>query len=120
MLDSCNVDGLRAYRKVPWQLPVFPMIEDGIKRDRVVSYWQDKPVRFATHNNCVGCFHRNPLVLRKMFDLHPDKMQWFKEMEQRKGAQWKKEMSYSDIAKHRPQVEIDFEEWGCDSGHCGL
>ena len=55
-----------------------------------------------------------------MFDLHPQKMQWFVEMEDRKGAQWKSEMSYKDIAKHRPQVEIEFEEWGCDSGHCGL
>lgn len=120
MLESCNEDGLRTYRKVPWQLPSFPMIADGIKRDRVVSYWQDKPVRFAPQNNCVGCFHRNPLVLRKMFDLHPDKMQWFKQMEERKGAQWKSEISYADIEKHRPQVELDFEEWGCDSGHCGL
>jgi len=120
MLDACDENGLRAYQKTPWQKPVFPMIDNGIRRDQVVHYWKDKPVRFAPQNNCVGGFHRNPLVLRKMFDLHPQKMAWFRDMKTRKGAQWKSEISYADIAKHRPQAEIDFEEWGCDSGHCGL
>lgn len=119
MLDK-TVDGLRKYKDVGWQKPVFPLIEDGIKRDHIVKYWKDKPVRFAEQNNCVGCFHRNPLVLRKQFDLHPNKMQWFLEQESKKGAQWKAEVSYSDIKKHKPQFEINFEEWGCDSGYCGL
>ena len=120
MLDACDENGLRAYGKTPWQKPVFPMIDDGIRRDKVVEFWKGKPVRFAKQNNCVGCFHRNPLVLRKMFDLHPEKMGWFADMEERKGARWKSEMTYRDISKHRPQAEINFEEWGCDSGYCGL
>lgn len=120
MLDKCDDNGLRSYAKTPWQKPSFPMIEDNIRRDAVVNFWRGKPVRFAPQNNCVGCFQRNPLTLRKMFDLHPNKMAWFVKMEEMKGAQWKKEMSYSDIAKHRPQVEIDFEEWGCDTGYCGV
>lgn len=120
MLDNCDENGLRAYNKKPWQKPVFPMIADNVRRDAVVNFWRDKPVRFAPQNNCVGCFHRNPLTLRKMFDLHPKKMEWFVNMEKAKGAQWKSEMSYLDISKHKPQVEINFEEWGCDSGYCGL
>jgi hypothetical protein len=120
MLDACDSHGLRAYRKTPWQKPVFPMIDQGIKRDQVVAYWSDKAVRFAAQNNCVGCFHRNPLVLRKMFDLHPEKMQWFANMEKAKGARWKSEVTYEQIKQHRLQAEINFEDWGCDSGHCGL
>ena len=119
MLDR-TVDGLRQYNKVGWQKPVFPLIEDSLKRDHIVNYWKDKPVRFAEQNNCVGCFHRNPLVLRKQFDLHPNKMEWFIKQEKEKKAQWKSEISYSDIKKHKPQFEINFEEWGCDSGDCGL
>ena len=120
MLERCDSNGLRAYAKTPWQKPVFPMIDTGTRRDKVVEFWKDKPVRFAAQNNCVGCFHRNPLVLRKMFDLHPEKMGWFVDMEKRKGAQWKSELSYADIKKHQPQAEINFEDFGCDSGHCGL
>lgn len=119
MLDKC-VDGLRQYNKVGWQKPVFPLIDNGIKRDTIVKYWDDIPIPFATQNNCVGCFHRNPLVLRKKFDEHPNKMQWFKQQELQRGARWKSEISYSEIEKHKPQAEIDFEQWGCDSGHCGL
>lgn len=120
MLDRANDDGLVCMGKTPWQKPVFPMIADGIKRDRVVAFWEDKPVRFAPQNNCVGCFHRNPLVLRKMFDLHPEKMAWFEDMEQRKNARWKSEVSYKEIRNHKPQHEINFDDFGCDSGHCGL
>lgn len=120
MLDNCDENGFRCYGKVPWQKPAFPMIDNGIRRDQVVNYWKDKPVRFAEQNNCVGCFHRNPLVLRKMFDKHPNKMQWFLDMETRKNARWKSEASYEEIKNHKPQAEIDFEEWGCDSGYCGV
>ena len=119
MLDKC-VDGLRQYNKVGWQKPVFPLIHNGIKRDTIVEYWDDIPVPFAKQNNCVGCFHRNALVLRKKFEDHPNKMEWFKNQELRTGARWKSEISYSKIQQHKPQAEINFEEWGCDSGHCGL
>ncbi|MAO25259.1 MAG: hypothetical protein CMJ25_31335, partial [Phycisphaerae bacterium] len=72
-------------------------------------------------NNCVGCFHRNPLVLRKMYDLHPNKMKWFEDKEnERSKAQWKKEMTYSEIKAHKLQHEINFDDWSCDTGYCGL
>jgi len=119
MLDKC-VDGLRQYGKTGWQKPMFPLIENGIKRDRIVKYWEGLDVPFAQQNNCVGCFHRNALVLRKKFDDHPNKMQWFKEQEDRTGNQFKSEISYTNIEKHRLQVEINFDDWGCDSGYCGL
>ena len=121
MLAKCDENGLRAYNKKPWQKPIFPMITDSIHRDKVVNFWKGKPVRFAAQNNCVGCFHRNPLVLRKMFDLHPKKMNWFLEMENMKGARWKSDVSYKEIKAHKLQHEISFEEFGdCDSGNCGL
>lgn len=120
MLESCNENGLREYNKTGWEKPLFPMIQDGIRRDQVSNFWADKRVRFAHMNNCVGCFHRNPLVLRKMFELHPEKMEVFIKEEERKNSRFKSEVSYSQIKRHKPQNEINFEEWGCDSGYCGL
>lgn len=138
-LDKCNGDGLleqphvigkhtngnNKWAKTPWQKPTFPMIEDGIHRDHVVEFWKDKPVRFAPQNNCVGCFHRNPILLRAMFDKHPKKMEWFARQERKRiypNDTWLMDSSltYDKIKKHRLQFEIDFDEWGCDSGHCGL
>jgi len=136
MLERTNADGLSVIKDVvgqhsngrnkwaetPWQKPVFPMIKDNIHRDHVVEFWKNKPVRFAERNNCVGCFHRNPLLLRQMFDQHPNKMEWFasQERQSNKGT-WREDMSYDVIKKHRLQHKLVFEDFSeCDSGHCGL
>ena len=52
-----------------------------IKKRNIEQYWKDKPVRFAYMNNCVGCFHRNKLLLKKMYQKHPNKMNWFEKQE---------------------------------------
>jgi hypothetical protein len=136
MLERTNADGLSVMKDVvgqhssgrnkwaetPWQKPVFPMIKDGIHRDHVVEFWNNKPVRFAERNNCVGCFHRNPLLLRQMFDQHPNKMEWFaaQERQSNKGT-WREDISYDVIKKHRLQHKLVFDDFSeCDSGHCGL
>lgn len=115
--------GRNKWADTPWQRPSFPMIEDGVHRDRVVEFWKDKPVRFAQRNNCVGCFHRNPLLLRTMFDKHPEKMEWFAKQERVEGkGQWRHgDKTYDQIKKHRLQHELNFDDFSeCDSGHCGL
>ena len=135
MLERCNEDGLLSFKDVvgrhangnqkwaefAWQQPVFPMIEDRIFKDQVEAFWKGSFVRFAKHNNCVGCFHRNPIMLRKIAQDHPDKFQWFADQEHGYNATWQKALSFDDIAKHRLQFELDLDDFSeCDSGHCGL
>ena len=110
---------------IEWQKPVYPLINDNIFKDHIEEFWKDKPVRFAWMNNCVGCFHKNPLLIRKMWDKHPNKIQWFAEQERIKHNKdvWYKEknLSYNDIKNWNTQAELfddDFNE--CDSGYCGL
>ena len=116
---------LNKWGMVEWQKPVFPLISDGIYKDQIETYWKDKPVRFAWMNNCVGCFHKNPLLIRKMYQKHPKKIEWFASKEKIKHSNdvWYKDkkLSFSDIIKWNPQFELfddDFNE--CDSGYCGL
>lgn len=136
MLERCNENGLLEFKDVVgkhangrnkwaetvWQQPVFPMIENRIHRDHVVQYWKDKPVRFAERNNCVGCFHRNPILLNQMFHKHPEKMNWFAEMEEKKKkGTWRSDMTYNQIGKHKLQQQLSFDDFSeCDSGNCGL
>ena len=109
---------------IEWQKPKFPLIEDNIYKDKVEKYWSDKNVRFAYMNNCVGCFHRNPVLLKLMSDKHPNKFQWFIDAEQDTGYNvraFKNGISYDKIKDSLKQTELfddDFNE--CDSGHCGL
>tara|TARA_R110002060_G_scaffold3955_4_gene6175 strand:- start:67 stop:924 length:858 start_codon:yes stop_codon:yes gene_type:complete len=137
MMDRVNSDGLSEFKatfgfhpngnkkweNIAYQKPVFPLIEDGIYKDKIEKYWNGKSVRFAWMNNCVGCFHKNPVLLKKMFDKHPHKLEWFAKQERNctNGAHWRTGMKYDDIKSHKSQIELfddDFNE--CDSGYCGL
>ena len=90
-----------------WQKPVFPLIDDVIFKDKIIKYWEGKPVRFAFMNNCIGCFHRNEVLLKYMSEKHPEKFNWFVDHE--KIRNWKTQLQL---------FENDFDD--CDSGYCGL
>ena len=115
-------NGNNKWKTIAWQKPSFPLIQDAIFKDQIIEFWKDKPVRFAPLNNCVGCFHKNPLLLKEMFNKHPEKMEWFASQERRanRGA-WRSDVKYDEIAKHKTQTQLSFDDFSeCDSGHCGL
>lgn len=110
---------------VEWQKPSFPLIDDGIFKDKIEEFWKDKNVRFAYLNNCVGCFHRNELLLKVMSEKHPNKFDWFSKQEIGRNPKdtWKANghIRYEKIKDYKLQMQLfeeDFNE--CDSGYCGL
>lgn len=139
MLEKVNKKGLSEFKtivgkskngkrnrwaNIGWQKPSFPLIKDAIYKDTIEEYWKDKPVRFAYMNNCVGCFHRNEVLLKYMSEKHPNKFQWFVDAEQDTGYNirtFKNGTNYEQIRNSLKQVNLfddDFNE--CDSGYCGL
>jgi hypothetical protein len=119
-------NGNNKWKSIPYQIPRFPLIEANIYRDKIEVYWSDKPVRFAWMNNCVGCFHKTPALIKKMWDKHPNKLEWFNDtektaMESYKNNQWNQDVTYEQIKNWKSQYELfdtDFNE--CDTGYCGL
>ena len=116
-------NGNNKWAEMEWRKPTFPLIDNNIFKDKIINYWKDKDVRFAWMNNCVGCFHKQPILLNKMSKLHPNKLEWFasKERESINGATWQENITYDKIIAHTMQRELfedDFDE--CDSGFCGL
>jgi len=108
---------------IEWQKPKFPLIDNSTFKDSIENYWKDKNVRFAYLNNCVGCFHRSPVLLKYMSDKHPNKFQWFVDSEENGYGKrtFKNGMKYKDIRKSLKQTKLfddDFNE--CDSGYCAL
>ena len=111
---------------VEWQRPKFPLIKDAIFKDTIEEFWKGKPVRFAYMNNCIGCFHRNPILLKHMSERHPEKFDWFIDKEKNRKYKfdtWKESghLTYEKIKQHKLQLELfddDFND--CDSGYCGL
>jgi hypothetical protein len=122
---SKSKNGKNKWKEFEYQKPFYPLINDSIFKDKIEEFWKNKPVRFAWMNNCVGCMHKEPVLLKKMMALHPNKLQWFVDRENEakvmNGNTWRKDTTYSDIQKWNPQFELfedDFNE--CDSGYCGI
>lgn len=137
MLNKTNKDGLTEYKTIVgkrksqnkwatigWQKPVFPLIDENIYKDQIVKYWENKPVRFAYMNNCIGCFHRNEVLLKFMSELHPNKFNWFIEAENQTGHNirtFKNGINYKQIKNSFSQIRLFEEDFNdCDSGYCGL
>ena len=113
-------DGRQSWGTYRYNKPEFPLITDNIYKDNIETYWKDKPVRFAYMNNCVGCYWRSPLLLKKMSDKQPNKMKWFADQETNQ-SKWRSDIMYKDVIKWNTQTELfddDFSE--CDSGYCGI
>ena len=110
---------------VEWRIPSFPLIPDNINNNDVFNYWEkNKEVSFQDgyYNNCVGCFHRNPIFLNKMAQEHKNKMEWFANIEEENSPNtFRKDCTYKEIINHKPQIELSFEDFeDCDTGYCGL
>ena len=139
MQEKANKDGILEYKKIigrtktgnrnkwgniAWQKPEFPLIKDAIFKDKIEKYWKDKNVRFAYMNNCIGCFHRNEVLLKHISNKHPNKFQWFIDQEKDAGygaRTFKNGINYEQIKNSLEQINLfddDFND--CDTGYCGL
>lgn len=111
------------WKKIAWQKPEFPLIKDAIFKDQIEEYWKNKPVNFAYMNNCIGCFHKSPVLLKYMSEKHPKKFDWFcnAETDGYGKRTFKIGTTYEKIKNTFKQIELfdeDFNE--CDSGSCGI
>ena len=133
MMNRLNEDGLLTFKAIigksktqnkwadiAWQKPVFPLMNDLVFKDNIEEYWKDKPVRFAYMNNCIGCFHRNEMLLKLMSEKFPEKFEWFIKQED-KNTTFKKDISYQRIKDAELQIQLSFDDFDeCDSGYCGI
>lgn len=118
-------DGRNKWENLPYRKLRFPLIEDGIFKDQIESYWENKSVRFAYANNCVGCFHRNAVFLKHMSDKAPKQYNWFIKQEESaknyNNARFKTETTYRKIKDSFKQMQMfDDDFTDCDTGYCGL
>jgi hypothetical protein len=114
-------NGRNNWKTLPYRNATFPLIENGIFKDKVEEFWKDKPVRFAYKNNCVGCFHRSEIFLKHMSKRDENKFQWFIDMEEKNGCTFKSGVTYKKIKEHKLQLDLFDNDFGdCDSGYCGL
>ena len=105
---------------------MFPLISvtTPIFKDDIEKYWENKEVRFAELNNCVGCFHRSIPLLKKMWQTHENKMEFFNYLEKNRkynNDTFKMDdtITYEKIKNWKTDSEFNFSDFtDCDSGFC--
>jgi hypothetical protein len=108
--------------KVHYRKATFPLIAQNITKDTIYNYWNDKPVRFAYRNNCVGCVNRQPLMISHMATKELNKVEWFNKMEKQTRNKFMSDVSFEQILKFSTQAQLFSDEDfnSCDSGFCGI
>ena len=121
-------NGRNKWGVTEWQKPIFPLIslENPILKIDIENYWKNENVRFAEINNCVGCFHRSIPLLKKMWQTHENKMQFFSDLELNRKypndtLKANDKLKYQTIKDWNIQTELSFDDFSeCDSGYCGI
>lgn len=125
---SCKTYGnkMQVHQKFDWRFCSFPLVKNGITTEVINKYWQENNgIFFPAVSNCVGCFHKKESTIAAMCELHPEKMQWFADQEQKGMGTWlDSKKPYSAIAANRMSIagevlyEIKELNQSCDSGGC--
>lgn len=101
-----------------WRSVKFPLVESKIGHYTVYKWVQSTGLIFPPDSNCVGCFWKPIMQLRKNFETNPEKMKWFasKEVRERK---WKSDVRYEQIKTIGLQTDFHFGTGaGCQAGFC--
>jgi len=116
-----HADGRNKWETVEFSRPSAPLIDDRIYREDVNKFFDDKPIRFAEMNNCVGCWWRPEPLLNLMSQKQPDKYGWFVDQEESRKGTFKTDITYKQIKEANFTMSLEFDDFSpCDSGYCGM
>lgn len=122
-LTSKIITGKRGSRNkwenVLWGVANYPLIYDKITHYHVSKYWSGKKIDFQTDSNCLGCFWKDVQQLRKNWDNHHNKMEWFAKQERESKYNYKSTITYDAIKNIGLQQDFLFGTGsGCQAGFC--
>lgn len=115
--------GQNKWEEFAWQRLNFPLIKDGIFKKDIIEFWKDKPVKFATINNCRGCYWADPMYTNWEYNFtdNRNKIEAFNDMELELNATFRDDCSFNEIINWKPQLKLDFDDFSsCDTGGCEI
>lgn len=112
----------------------FPLVKAGVSKSDIADFWLKQELAFdlnlplingiTPQSNCDGCFLKSELKLAEMWRDHPDKMQWWADLEAEFGHTFRYDgVSYQDIKDNldrQGDFVFDIEGFFCqaDGGEC--
>lgn len=114
-----HTNGNNKWAETQWRHTNYPLILDKINHFHVKQWADSTDIIFPPDSNCVGCFWKHPMQLRKNWENEPLKMQWFSDMEKKMHRKFKKEGTYEQFLQIAIQQDFIFGGGaGCSSGFC--
>lgn len=111
--------GRNKWEKIEWRKVSYPLIDNEILSFDVLKWANTTDLIFPADSNCVGCFWKPPMQLRKNWDDEPNKMQWFSDMEKSFKRTFKKEGTYDLFRNIHLQSDFFYGTGsGCSAGGC--
>lgn len=107
----------------------FPLNDAQIRKPDVAEFWGKQnaafghDLRLTTTSNCDGCFLKSEANRAAMWRSHPERMQWWVDMEKRVGGQFIHNQGYDklgDFVQRQGDWIFDDEAFLCqaDGGEC--
>jgi hypothetical protein len=110
---------LNKWENIEWREGWFPLIDEKISYPKIIDWANNSGIIFPKDSNCVGCFHKRDMQLRKNWDDNPQKLKWFSDQEKKSKGTWKSGISYDIIKELSIQKEFIFGGGsGCQAGFC--
>ena len=109
----------------------YPLYHANVTKKEVMQFWNGHTFDLRLHGpngvtakgNCDGCFLKSEATLAMMWREHPDRMQWWADMETKAGGTFHKSRSYADLGnfiERQGDWIFDNEAFLCqaDEGEC--
>jgi hypothetical protein len=98
----------------------YPMVTWGTTHGYVLYFWKTMDFDLgldSSQSNCDLCFLKGIGKLKRLIRSNPESAEWWIEMEQKKGATFRKDMSYEEIvASINNSPEFEFrDDYECDT-----
>lgn len=104
----------------------FPLNDAGASKRDVMKFWAEQPFDLMVKQgagNCDGCFLKSEATLAMMWREHPERMQWWADMENEAGGQFHKTRSIAELGRFVDRQQdwiFNDEAYLCqqDDGEC--
>lgn len=107
------------WAEIMWGIANYPLIYDKITHYHIKKFWDSKHLDFQEDSNCIGCFWKDVQQLRKNWDNHTEKMEWFSDQERKTNYNYKSKITYDAIKNIGLQQDFFFGTGsGCQAGFC--
>ena len=102
------------------EIPLCPLYDAGITKRHVSEFWQNMPFNLeltdvsgsTPEGNCDGCFLKSEKSRAWLAKYHPDKAEWWAELERQMGSTFDKKVSWRELIDNAQQQR----DWIFDLG----